>query len=316
MATLNYSLIIPVYKNESTLPELLTALENLHKRVKGDLEVVFVVDGSPDCSFEKLKDACDSGLPFRTQLVAHSRNFGSFPAIRTGLMHAEGEFFAIMAADLQEPLHLIEEFYQSLSRDECDVVVGSREFREDPLSTRLSSTLFWAVYRRFVVHDMPPGGVDVFGCNQVFREHLLQLEESRSSLIALLFWLGFRRKTIPYRRNRRAGGVSGWTLKKKLDYMFDSIFAFTDFPIRFLLRIGAAGCLLSLMMTLAVSICYLFDLIPVPGYTATMIVLLFFGGTNLLALGLVGSYAWRAYENSKQRPLAVVAKKQRYPGEL
>lgn len=303
---MTFSLIIPVYKNEATIPALLEAVRGLHHSMEGKLEVVFVVDGSPDNSYALLQAALNT-LPCAAQLLGHSRNFGSFPAIRTGLAAAKGEYFGVMAADLQEPPDLMVEFFRALAGGENDVVVGTRNSRHDPLGSRLAANAFWGIYRRFVVPEIPPGGVDVFGCNRAFRDQLLKLEESRSSLIALIFWLGFRRKLISYERRARTAGTSGWTLRKKVDYMLDSFFAFTDYPIRILIRLGFIGCLVALLLAAVVLVARILGEIEVEGYAATMITVLFLGALNLLGLGVVGTYAWRAYENSKSRPLAVVA---------
>ena len=303
---MKFSVVIPVYKNEASIPRLLEALSNMSLQLDGEMEAVFVVDGSPDQSFGLLRAALD-GLKFPAQLLAHSRNFGSFPAIRTGLAAARGDYFGVMAADLQEPPELLIAFFKALALDECDVAIGTRTGRNDPYASRLASGLFWGLYRRLVVHDMPAGGVDVFGCNRIFRDQLLKLEESRSSLIALIFWLGFRRKLVSYERLVRQEGKSSWTFRKKVDYMMDSIFAFTDYPIRLLTRIGVIGCLLSVALGVLVLAGHLSGGITVPGYAATMLVVLFFGMLNLLGLGLVGTYAWRGYENSKLRPLAVTS---------
>jgi polyisoprenyl-phosphate glycosyltransferase len=303
---MKYSVIIPVYKNEGSISRLIDVLSEMNKSLNNEMEVVFVVDGSPDKSFELLKNAIEQ-LDFPAQLLAHSRNFGSFAAIRTGLIAARGEYFGVMAADLQEPPELLVTFFKSLSADECDVAVGTREGRKDPFLSRMASSIFWGVYRRLVVPEMPEGGVDVFGCNRQFRDQLVQLEESRSSLIALIFWLGFRRKLVGYERHVRQEGKSAWTLKKKIDYMMDSIFSFTDLPIRLLIKIGSIGTILAVTMALLVLVAKLVGVLEVPGYATTVLVVLIFGALNLLGIGLVGTYAWRAYENSKQRPLAVVA---------
>src|SRR5664280_841602 len=116
-----YSLVIPVFRNEESLPDLLVALADLNRRLTGSLEVVFVVDGSPDRSFSLLAERLPaSGL--RSKLLLLSRNFGSFAAIRAGLAAASGEYFAVMAADLQEPPELVERFFSILSAREADVV--------------------------------------------------------------------------------------------------------------------------------------------------------------------------------------------------
>lgn len=303
---MKYSIVIPVYKNEASIEALMHKLCELNHSLQQSLEVVFVVDGSPDNSFAMLKKALPH-IPFEVQLLAHSRNFGSFAAIRTGLMAARGDFFGVMAADLQEPPELLVDFFRLLSRDECDVAVGSRSSRQDPLLTRWASALFWGLYRKLIVPEMPKGGVDVFACNRAFREPLLQLEEARSSLIALIFWLGFRRKIVYYDRQARQGGRSAWTLKKKVDYMLDSIFAFTDVPIRLLMILGGGGLCFSLLGGAIILLSKISGIIPVPGYAATMLAILAFGAFNSLGLGLVGTYAWRAYENTKRRPLSIVS---------
>jgi hypothetical protein len=194
---------------------------------------------------------------------------------------------------------------EALQGGEVDVVVGVRESRGDPLLDRLPATLFWHLYRRYIAPEMPPGGVDVFGCNRAFRDTLLTMNESHSSLVAQVFWLGYRRRMLPYVRQAREHGTSAWTLRKKVNYLMDSVFAFTDLPIRLLIRGGLAGATLAGLFGLAIIVGRLGGWVTVPGYAATATLIIFFGALNLLGLGIVGSYAWRAYENSKARPLAV-----------
>ena len=311
---MRHSIIIPVYKNEQNITRLLVALEDLNQKLGSDLECVFVVDGSPDKSFEILKQNLPS-VKFQSQLLAHSRNFGSFPAIRSGLHAAKGIYLAVMAADLQEPPELLLGFFNALEDNECDVAIGTRNSRNDPLISRLTSSLFWRFYKKIILPEMPEGGVDIFGCNKVFCEQLLKLEESRSSLVALVFWLGFRRKFISYERQTRLEGKSAWTLVKKIDYMMDSIFAFTDLPIRLLTRVGMFGCMISVLMGIIIILARLTGDVSVPGYAATMVVVLFFGTLNLFGLGLVGTYAWRGYENTKKRPMAIVSLSQEFKGQ-
>lgn len=301
------TLVIPVYLNEGSLPDLLEAVAGLSQELHGAMETVFVVDGSPDRCYEILRRE----LPlraFRSKLVLLSRNFGSFAAVRTGLVHGSGERFVVMAADLQEPPELVLRMDKILRDGNVDVVVGVREVRNDPFMSRLPAMIFWGLYRRYVVRDIPPGGVDVFGCNAEFRNTLLQLQERHSSLVAQIFWLGFRRQTVSYVRRERQHGRSAWTLAKKINYLMDSVFAFTDLPIRLLIRLGALGAGVAGVFGLAVVTARLAGAITVPGYAMTAILIVFFSALNLMSLGIVGSYAWRAYENTKARPLAVTLK--------
>lgn len=300
------SVVVPVYKNAENVDALLNALDTVGRRVRTELEVVFVVDGSPDASYQLLR----SGLAlrsFRAQLIKLSRNFGSFAAIRAGLSFASGEMFAVLAADLQEPPELILDFERLLASGECDVVVGTRGKRADPLLTKIMSGVFWSLYRRWVQPELPPGGVDVFGCSRQVRDELLQLEESNSSLVGLLFWVGFRRELVQYDRRARQAGRSAWTFSRKVRYLSDSVFSFTDLPIRLLIRIGVLGIVTSSIGGTSVLIAKLTGAITVPGYAATVLLIIFFGALNCFGIGVIGSYAWRTLENTKRRPNYIVA---------
>lgn len=308
-----YSLVIPVYKNEESLPSLLAVLVDMNNSLAGQLEVVIVVDGSPDNCYNILRKTLPQ-MPFASQLLLHSRNYGSFAAIRAGMQVANGDYFAVMAADLQEPPELALEFFRLLSADEADVVVGTRDARNDPLRTRWSSEIFWWVYKKFIIKDIPAGGVDMFGCNRHFRNELLALDESNSSLIGLLFWLGFRRKTVAYQRREREHGVSAWTLKKKINYLMDSIFAFSDLPIKLLISFGSIGVLFSIFFGLMVIFFKTTGWVEVPGYAATILTVLFFGALNTAGIGILGAYIWRSYANTQGRPLSVVMRAESFPG--
>lgn len=303
-----YSVVVPVYKNAESIPHLIDRLDDISLQLSGGMEVVFVVDGSPDDSHGRLA-ALLPGARFSAQLLELSRNFGSFAAIRTGMEHAKGQYIAVMAADLQEPPELVLEFFRILSSGTADVTVGRREARDDPAFSRWTATTFWRLYRKLVFPDMPEGGVDIFACNRAVAVEILQLQESRSSLVGLLYWVGFRRAEVPYQRLAREHGKSSWSMSKKVRYLLDSVFSFTDLPLSILIAVGFIGGLLTLAASAVVSVAYLTGSIREPGYTPLMLVILFSTFSLLSALGIVGSYVWRAFENTKRRPSAIVMKK-------
>lgn len=305
------SLIVPVYKSSPNIVPLVAALSRLNENLAGEFEAVLVVDGSPDDSYLQLSRLLPAA-PFRSQLLLLSRNFGSFSAIRAGLEAARGNHFAVMAADLQEPPELVLAFDRQLRDGDTDIVLGLRAARDDPWLSKLMSTTFWALYRRFVLPDVPPGGVDAFACNTQVRDQILTLAENHSSLVGLLLWVGFRRSFVPYARRAREAGKSAWSMRKKLAYLLDSVFSFTDLPIRILTRIGSLGLLLSLVFVALVIYARLTESIDVPGYAATVITITFFGALNCLGLGIIGSYVWRTYENTKGRPNYIVARSTPY----
>lgn len=306
-----FSLVIPVYRNAETITPLLAAVEALFHQLDRRMEAVFVVDGSPDESYEMLRDALP-GCAFPAELIRLSRNFGSFAAIRMGLGAARGPHFAVMAADLQEPPELIVDFFRTLQAGNHDVVYGQRRERADPGSSKLASGLFWKVYRALIQPDMPEGGMDVFACNRAVRDALLSLEEANSTLVGLLVWMGFRRKAVPFDRRPRAGGTSGWTFGRKLRYMFDSMYAFSDLPITLLLASGLAGMILSTTVGLLVLVLRLTGIVTEPGYTPIILAILFSTFLLLSGLGIVGGYVWRSFENTKRRPLYLPMTRDRF----
>ncbi len=307
------SLVVPVYRNEDNIAELVAAVSNLASQLTSPFEAVFVIDGSPDRSGTMLQDAVQS-LPFECTIIYHSRNFGAFQAIRTGMQASKGRHVAVMAADLQEPPELVLSMFEALALDEADIVFGKRSRRRDAPFTTLSSNVYWALYRRFVVKDVPPGGVDIFACNRHVLNAVLAIEEPNGSLISQLFWVGFRRKFIPYDRRARIHGNSAWSLAKRFEYMLDSIFSYTDLPIMLILWIGAIGSVFSVTLGLWTAISRLFGHIDESGYTTLLLLVLIFGSMILLVQGVLGCYIWRISENTKRRPMTLVSNVIKFSG--
>lgn len=299
------SLIIPVYKNAANIPSLLKAIEVIAQNYGNSFEAIFVVDGSPDNSYDLLNEHLAT-KSFSSQLIALSRNFGSFLAIRTGMEYARGKFIAVMAADLQEPPELIKEFFAALESDSADVIFGSRQKRNDSFWQAFLANSFWGVYRQIVNSEMPKGGVDIFACNQKAKKAVLEIKESHSSLINDLFWVGFRRLFIPYERKEREHGKTAWSLSKRFRYMMDSIFSFSDYPILFVLWTGVIGVILSLIIGIVTIVAKLSGLIAIPGYTTIVIIVSFLGSAIMATQGILGCYLWRTFENTKKRPLTIV----------
>jgi glycosyltransferase involved in cell wall biosynthesis len=296
------TLIVPIYKNARSIAALVDAVRQIAASVYGEFEAIFVIDGSPDNSRELLFDELKRG-DTRARIVEHSRNFGAFSAIRTGMRHARGDYIAVMAADLQEPPELVIEFLRRLSGGGVDVVAGERASRDD--RGEQASKIYWRLYRRFVLNEIPVEGVDVFACTAAVRDVVCSLESVHTSLVAQLFWVGFRRELVRYDR-LPSPGESGWTLRRKFRYLSDSVFAFTDLPVRVLWTLGLAGMTLGVVIGAVVLGARLAGAITVPGYAATTLIVLFFASLNLIGLGIIGSYVWRAYETVKGRPGAIV----------
>ncbi len=294
------SVVVPVYNNSANLPDLFPALE---KAAGPNAELVFVDDRSRDDSWAQLQ-AYAKKRP-HTQAIRLSRNFGSFTACVAGLSRARGRAAVLISADLQDPPELIPDLLAHWKAGR-QVVLAARQEREEGLGQRLFSGIYYWILRRFVFPEMPKGGFDFVLIDRVVIDAVVQAAEKNTTLMGLILWLGFDREVIYYTRRRREKGVSMWTLRKKVKYFIDSILAFSYFPIRvvqwFGLLVAVGGfCHAAYLITLKLR-----SGIPIPGWTAMMVVTLVLGGGNFLVLGVIGEYVWRILDEVKRRPLFVV----------
>lgn len=295
------SLIIPVYMNEKNIPDLIPALEHLSASQGPDLEVIFVVDGSPDRSFELLNAALPR-LSFPAQIITHRQNLGSFTAIRTGMEHAQGQTLAVMAADLQEPPELLEKFFETLKNDSADVVFGERSGRQDPPLQTLLANTFWSLYRKAVPLDIPKGGVDIFACNRAVRDAVLAGEGPDNTLIPQLFSLGQRRAFVPYQRRKRQKGKSAWSFRKRVRYMMDNIFFYSDLPLQIILWVGVMGLAVSGVLGLAGALAHAMDWVALSETSVWILACAFVASGMLTSQGIIGGYLLRGLKNNKERP--------------
>lgn len=301
----NYSVVIPVYKNEASLHELIKRLEDTFAGIPTSTEVIFVIDGSPDSSAETLHSLAKSSR-LNIKVVTHSRNFGSFAAIRSGLRMAKGSLVGVMSADLQEDPSIVLKLFRTLEIEEADIAFGVRIFRSDPFFSKVVSSAYWRLYRMLINRDIPKGGVDVFACRKEVLMQINSMREVNTSLIGLLYWVGYRRVYVDYERSLREHGKSTWTFKKKLKYMADSVFSFSDLPIRIVRGLGIVGFMFSIPYGTFLVIASVAGKVEVPGYAPIMLAITFGNSSILIALSILGSYLWRTFENSQGRPIAVI----------
>ena len=307
MTNYSVSIVVPVYKNEGSIDQLLHRINEISAAVPGMVEAVFVVDGSPDKSLDALR----SQLPmagFDARVLLLSRNFGAFSAIRAGLREARGDATVVMAADLQEPTSLITNMLGIVQRDEADVAIGVRKSRKDGVVSRTLSAVFWKIFNRVSSLELPRGGVDIFALSRSARETLNTFEESSTSLIGLIYWMGFRRQEVPYHRAERRVGKSSWSLQKRINYAKDSVTAFSEFPLTVFLWSGAVGAIVSLVFALIGAFQYIFTSDHQSQREVTAIGLLFVASYLMAGLGVLGTYLWRIADNVRKRPDSITWK--------
>lgn len=302
------SIVVPIYNNETSIPSLISELNSICNKLKFNIEVIFVIDGSPDGSVALIQKNA-SQLLFGHTIIELSKNYGAFSAIKCGIENSNGKYIAVKTADLQEPSDLIYNFYNMLTEKKSEVVFGLRISRDDGFVSNFFSKFFWRAYKKYVNSEVPISGADVFACTNQVAKSIQNLNERNTSLIGLLYWVGFSRGYVEYERLQRKSGKSSWSYRKKIRYASDSIFSFTDLPIIAIQIIGVVGISISLLISALVLILKLSGALLVPGYAALMLVILFSTSALLFAIGIVGNYSWRAFENSKNRPNVIVMKK-------
>jgi hypothetical protein len=176
---------------------------------------VFVIDGSPDRSYEILRDALPN-QPFPSQLILLARNFGSFAAIRAGLCRGQGRHVRGDGSGLAGTARARDRDGQGAARRRRRRRDRRARWPRDPLGSRLPAQVFWSLYRRFVLPEMPPGGVDIFACNRAFRDQLLHLEESHSSLVAQVLLVGLSAaRPSTTRPPRTPARQVAWTMRRR-----------------------------------------------------------------------------------------------------
>ena len=306
--TIDFSIVVPVYNNSETIIELIDDLNLIYTKLECSIEVIFVIDGSPDNSVELIKENTGIFL-FSHTIIELSRNYGSFSAIKCGVENSSGRVVAVKTADLQEPIDLVIAFYEFVNDKKIDIVFGTRKSRSDGAISNTLSKLFWKIYKKYVNKEVPISGSDVFACTNRVASEIKKLNESNSSLLGLLYWVGFKKYYVEYERKPRLKGKSSWNFSRKISYALDSVFSFTNLPIIAIQVIGVLGIAISLIASITILILKLSGLILIPGYSALMLVILFSNSSLLFAVGLVGNYSWRAFENTKNRPSVIIMDK-------
>jgi len=309
------SIVVPVYHNAASLPELLARLQEVAGKNPADaFEFVFVDDGSRDDSYAVLRDLAVREK--RLVVVKLSRNFGSNAALLAGLEESRGDAVGAVSADLQDPPELLHEMI-SRWRAGKRVVLAARASREDPFPASLLSNLFYALFRRFAIPAMPRGGFDFFLVDRRVRDLVVAARERNTYLMGLLLWVGFEPDVLTYHRRERESrfGRSMWSLKKKLNYFIDSFVAFSYVPVRAASLLGITVSVLGLLYAVFVVGAWLVRGIPVAGWTSLMVALLVVSGAQLLMIGVLGEYLWRNLDETRARPPFIVESVLR-PGEI
>ncbi len=298
------SIVIPVYRNVKSLPELFIRISNVidvecHQY---EFEFIFVDDGSDDGSFDEL-------LKFKLNrtnvvIIRFSRNFGQVAALTAGYRAATGEAVISLSADLQEPIEMIPQIIQEWNNGH-DIVICYRKKRNDGFVRNVTSRIF---YKLIKISNplMPAGGFDFLLLGRKALDEFNKIRTKNRFFQGDVLWLGFDVKFLPYERAERKLGQSQWSLTRRMKYFTDGILNTAYWPIRLMSIIGVVCAILGFSYAGAVLYARLLNQTPFKGYAPIVILILIIGGFVMIMLGIIGEYICRIYDELKGNPSYVI----------
>jgi polyisoprenyl-phosphate glycosyltransferase len=296
-----FSVVAPVYNEDATIEEFYT-------RVCGALdalpfELVLVDDGSTDGTPMKL-EALAAG-DSRVRVVYLSRNFGHQTALTAGLDHARGDAVVMLDADLQDPPEVITTMLDHW-RAGCDVVYAVREQRDGESRFKLSTARwFYRLFDKLAQVELQQNSGDFRLLDRRPLDALLSMRERNRFLRGMTVWVGYTQAAVPYHRDSRYAGETKYTLPRMLRFSLDAISSFSHRPLQLATLLGF---IISTLAFIAIPVVVILRILGsyLPGFSAVTILILLLGGIELIAIGIIGEYVGRIYDEVKGRPLYLV----------
>ncbi len=298
------SVIVPFHNEAGNVAPLYERLASVLDGSGESWELVCVNDGSRDATLAALLGL--AARDARVRVIDLSRNFGKEAALTAGLDHARGAVAVPLDADLQDPPEAIPVLLAKW-REGYDVVNATRVSREgDGAVKRWTAHMFYRVMNRLSDVPIPRDTGDFRLIARPALEALKRLPERRRFMKGLFAWIGFRTTTIAYHRAPRHAGRTSWTYWKLWNFALEGVTSFSSAPLRLASYLGFAVSVFAFVYAAVTIFRKLVYGNPVQGYPSLLVAILFLGGVQLIALGMIGEYLGRLYEESKQRPLYIV----------
>ena len=291
--------VIACYKDEQAIPYMHERLSKTFQKIAVDYEIIFVNDCSPDNTNEVLQKIVNEDD--HVIAIEHSRNFGSQAAFLSGMEISTGDGVILLDGDLQDPPELIEQFYAEYQKG-FDVVYGRRVAREGNQTLVSFYKMFYRLFRSVSYVPIPLDAGDFSLMDRKVVNELVKLPETDQFMRGLRAWVGFKQTGVDYTRPERMFGVTTNNWRKNIAWARKAIFSFSFVPLELMTYLGWSLTLLS-FVAIIVQIAAYFIFRNVPhGITTIIVLILFFGGLNMLAISVLGEYQGKILEESKRRP--------------
>ncbi len=300
-----FTIIAPIYNELENLPELYPRIREVMKQSGKPWELILVDDGSTDGSTDAIRKLAVNDD--RVRPVIFARNFGHQIAVTAGIDYSRGEAVVIIDADLQDPPEVIHDLIEKW-REGYEVVYAVREEREgESWFKKTTASFFYRLIRAITNVEIPLDTGDFRLMDTKVVSVMRRMREKHRFLRGMSAWVGFKQVGVRYKRKPRYAGESKYPLKKMIQFALNAITGFSYFPLQMATFIGFIAAGLSVLAIPVVAILRLITGTALVGQATTLIIVLFLGGVQLISLGIIGEYIGRIYDETKDRPLYVVA---------
>ena len=298
------SVIIPAYNEEAMIEKASSVISKLLVDADISSELIFIDDGSKDKTWEKIIAISTENSGIRG--IHFSRNFGKEATIYAGLEHSQGDYVAMLDADLQDPPELLDEMYEAIINEGYDCVATRRVTRKgEPPIRSFFARLFYRLMNKISQVDMVDGARDYRLMTRQMVDSILSLKEYSRFSKGIFGWVGYQTKWLEYENVERVAGETKWSFWKLFKYSIDGIVAFSTFPLDIAAFIGVLLCLAAFVFLIVLFVQTLAFGNPVSGYPSTLCIILFIGGIQLLTIGILGKYLAKTYLETKKRPIYI-----------
>ncbi|NDW19005.1 glycosyltransferase [Dysgonomonas sp. 216] len=300
------SLVIPCYNEEQALPFLYEELVRVSAKMNQQtFEFIFINDGSRDKTLDIVKELRRKDK--RVRFVSFSRNFGKEAAILAGLKASEGDYVAMIDADLQDPPALLSEMYIAIKEESYDCIATRRDDRKgEPIIRSFFARQFYKMMNRISDTKLVDGARDFRLMTRQMVNAIIDMPEYNRFSKGIFQWVGFNTKWISYENIERVAGETKWSFWGLFFYSLEGVVAFSTRPLAIASLFGLLFFLISLVMITVIITKTLIWGDPVAGYPSTICIIFFIGGIQLFCLGILGQYISRTYLETKHRPLFVI----------
>ncbi len=300
--TIKITCIVPVHDEEESIDQFLRQLRKKLNGLTQQGDIIVVDDGSQDATLQQLKQATH-----HIKIISFSRNFGKEAALTAGLIHATGDVVVLIDADFQHPLDVIDEFIKKWAEG-FDMVYGVRISREDETAVkRFTSRIFYRLMSLITKVKIPPHAGDFRLMDRKVVNAMNQLPERERFMKGLYAWVGFSSSAVPFTVQVRQSGKSSWRYRNLIELALVGITSFSNIPLRFWSFLGFVVSFIAFIYGLIIVLDTMVFGVDVPGYATIVAAIMFFGGVQLLSVGILGEYIARIFNEVKSRPSYIIS---------